>query len=119
MIKKDLTKEAEIKQEIARLNKIYADLDGKKKQVAEGLISEAAFMRSTLTQLKQMIDEAGPIDEMSQGEYSILREHPAVKTYNTMIQRYATVIKQLSDMLPKEVPKEDDDGFDQFVMDRD
>jgi len=56
---------------------------------------------------------------MPQGSYSILREHPAVKTYNTMIQRYTTVIKQLADLLPKELPKEDDDGFESFVSERD
>jgi len=117
--KRELTKEEKIKKEIRRLKRIYKDLDGKKKQVAEGLINEAAFMKATLEELKELIDENGPIDEMPQGEYSILREHPAVKTYNTMIQRYTTTIKQLADLLPKETPKEEDDGFESFVMSRD
>lgn len=30
----------------------------------------------TLTLLKESINENGPIDNMPQGEYSILREHP-------------------------------------------
>ena len=116
---KELTKDEKIKKEIRRLKRIYKDLTGKKKQVAEGLVNEAAFMRATLEELKKLIDENGPIDEMPQGDYSILREHPAVKTYNTMIQRYSGVMKQLSDLLPKEVPREDDDGFDSFVVERD
>jgi len=117
--KSELTKEEKIKKELNRLKRIYKDIDGKKKKIIDGLIGEAAFMRVTLEELKKMIDEVGPIDEMPQGEYSILREHPAVKTYNTMIQRYSTIIKQLADLLPKEAPKEKDDGFEAFVMERD
>jgi hypothetical protein len=117
--KQDITKDAIIKKEIVRLNKLYANLEGNKKEVAEGIIQEAAFMRATLAELKFMIDKTGPIDEMPQGEYSILREHPAVKIYNTMIQRYSTAIKQLTDLLPKESPKVEDDGFDDFVVSRD
>lgn len=117
-IKKKLAKDEVIKKEVQRLKKIYKDLEGKRKQTAEGLIQEAAFMRATLGELKDLIDLNGPIDEMQQGEYSILREHPAVKTYNTMIQRYSGITKQLTDLLPKEEPKEPDDGFDEFVSGR-
>ena len=75
-------------------------------------------MKATLKELKASIDENGPIDEMQQGDYSILREHPALKAYNTMVQRYTTVIKELINSLPKEQIKELSDGFDEFVGDR-
>ena len=117
--KKEITKDAIIKKEITRLTKLYKNIEGNKKEVANGVIQEAAFMRATLGELKVMIDASGPIDEMPQGEYSILREHPAVKIYNTMIQRYTSAIKQLTDLLPKEAPKVEDDGFDDFVVNRD
>ena len=56
---------------------------------------------------------------MPQGDYSILREHPALKSYNTMVQRYAAVLKQLTDLLPKEEQKAvEDDGFEKFVNSR-
>lgn len=119
MSKKELTpKEKEIKKEISRLNRIFKDLEKNKKSVAEGLVQEAAFMRVTLRELKDDINSNGAIDEMQQGEYSILRESPTVKTYNTMIQRYTTVCKELFSLLPKDSPKVEDDGFDSFVMDR-
>jgi hypothetical protein len=117
--KNEIPKDAAIKKEINRLKRIYKNLEGKKKQVAEGLIQEAAFMRATLGELKDLIDKTGPVDKMQQGNYSILREHPAVKTYNTMIQRYSTIMKQLTDLLPKESPKVEDDGFEEFVIGRD
>ena len=57
---------------------------------------------------------------MPQGEYSILREHPALKSYNTMVQRYTNIINQLTSLHPKEeIKKEVDDGFDSFVLKRD
>lgn len=110
-----MPEQREIKKEISRLKKIYKEIDGQKLKTVEGLIEEAAFMRCTLRDLKKMVQETGVVDEMPQGEYSILREHPAVKTYNTMIQRYSNIIKQLIDLLPKEVQKEVDDGFDDFI----
>ncbi|HBH0409660.1 TPA: hypothetical protein KR341_002219 [Clostridioides difficile] len=55
---------------------------------------------------------------MQQGEYSILRESPYVKTYNTMIQRYTTLNDKLLALLPKDTPKIIDDGFDDFVSEK-
>ena len=116
--KKEITKDERIKNEIKRLNKILEDVDPKKKKTIDGLIQEAAFMRVTLEDLREDININGVIDEMPQGEYSILRESPYVKTYNTMIQRYTTVNDKLISLLPKDVVKEVDDGFESFVMDR-
>ncbi|QEK13645.1 hypothetical protein FQB35_09765 [Crassaminicella thermophila] len=119
VIKKELTeKDKAIKKEISRLKRILKELDKNKRDSAEGLIQEAAFMRATLQELKKSIDKNGPIDEMPQGKYSILREHPALKSYNTMIQRYTTVCKEIFNLLPKEVQKVEDDGFDDFVINK-
>lgn len=116
--KKELTKDEKIKKEVSRLNRILKEVDDKKKKTVEGLIKEAAFMRITLEELRDCINENGVIDEMCQGEYTILRESPYVKTYNTMIQRYTTINDKLLALLPKEVVKEADDGFENFVFGR-
>lgn len=116
--KKVLSKEDRIKKEIKRLKTILKNIDKDKMSTAEGLIDEVAFMRTTLEDLKIIINRDGCIDEMSQGEYSILRESPAVKTYNTMIQRYSSMCKQLFDLLPEKTQVIDDDGFEAFVMNR-
>lgn len=112
------TKEKMIKNEIVRLTRVFKEIEKNKRLTTKGLIEEAAYMKATLKELKASIDESGPIDEMQQGEYSILREHPALKAYNTMVQRYTTVIKELTNLLPKEQIKELSDGFDEFVGDR-
>lgn len=115
---KNLDKEKEIKKEIRRLNRIFKEVDKDRKDASKGLIEESAFMKLTLIELKILIDENGPIDEMPQGDYSILREHPALKSYISMINRYTSVSKELFNLLPKEVQKEGDDGFDAFLMKR-
>ena len=114
--KKKVSKDILIKREVARLTNLFKDIERVRRLSTNGLIEEAAFMKATLLELKKEIDKAGPIDERPQGEYSILREHPALKSYNTMVQRYAAILKQLTDLLPKEVQKEVDDGFDDFLM---
>ena len=118
--KKKVSKDTLVNREINRLTNLFKDIDANKRLTAKGLIEEASFMKATLQELKEMIDEQGPIDEMPQGEYSILREHPALKSYNTMVQRYTNIINQLTNLHPKEeIKKEVDDGFDSFVLKRD
>ncbi len=114
-----LEKDKVIKKEISRLNRILKEVDINKKKSVEGLIHEAAFMRATLQELKISIDENGPIDEMQQGDYTILREHPALRSYNTMIQRYNAVCKEILGLLPKaEAKKVEADEFEDFVNSR-
>ena len=108
-------KDTLVKREIARLTNLFKDMERVRRLSTTGLIEEAAFMKATLLELKQSINENGPVDEMPQGEYSILREHPALRSYNTMVQRYAALLKQLTDLLPKEVQKEVTDSFDDFL----
>lgn len=119
--KEELTKEEKINKEIKRLNNILKDVEVKKRKTLEGLIEEAAFMRATLEELRQNIDKNGVIDEMPQGEYSILRESPYVKTYNSMIQRYTTINDKIMALLPKnieEVKSETADVFEEFLKRR-
>lgn len=118
--KKKVDKDTLVNREINRLTNLFKDIDANKRLTAKGLIEEASFMKATLQELKEMIDKDGPIDEMPQGEYSILREHPALKSYNTMVQRYTNIINQLTNLHPKEdIKKEVDDGFDDFLKKRD
>ena len=107
-------KEKLTKSEKRRLNTLLKELPDNKKRAADGLIDECAFMRATLKQYREYINATGLIDEMEQGDYTILREHPAVRSYNTMVQKYSAVCKQLFDMLPTKQPMPEDD-FDFFV----
>ena len=108
-----------IKREIKRLTEIYKDIEVKRKDLAVGLIENAAFTRFRLKELQQDIAIYGLTELFSQSEtqepYS--RKRPEADLYNTMLGNYLKYIKQLNDMLPKvtETKTATTDGFDDFV----
>lgn len=107
-------REERIGKEVERLENIISVLDQDKQDIAIGLIEEVAFMRITLEDLKDTINENGTVDIMPQGDYSIKRQSPEVQTYNTMIQRYNTAYKELFNLLPKEKGDDEDEEFEKF-----
>jgi len=109
-------KEERIKKEISRLNTVFRGLDTKTKKVAESLIKNAAFMAITLEDLQETINSEGAVSEYQNGENQWgTKKSPEVEIYNTMIKNHSTVMKQLSELVPKTPPKQEDDGFDEFV----
>jgi len=114
------TKEERIKAERKRLDGIYKEIDGKKKAIVAGLIDQAARMRITLDDFVADLDKNGYVEMFSQGEQEPYeRKRPTADLYNTMNTAYQKVIKQLTDLLPKDAPpKESEDGFDDFVNGR-
>jgi hypothetical protein len=109
-------KQKQINKEIRKLRRLFKNLPKDKRQAAEGLIQEAAFMRVTLEETRYVIDRKGILETFEQGLQKFLREHPATKVYNTMIQRYAAVCKQLFDMIPDpEAGKQAEDELMAFV----
>lgn len=111
-----------IKDEVERLKKNYAELPDSKKRVAEGLIARAAFMRVELEDLEAYLSENGWTEKFAQGNQEPYdRARPQGQTYNTMNANYQKIIKQLDSLLPKEdaKPRDEDDGFDDFVGGRD
>lgn len=116
------TKKTRIKAEKARLEQNYVRLTENKKQIADGLIERAAFMRVELEDLEEYLAEHGWTELFSQGDQKPYdRARPQGQTYNTMNANYQKIIKQLDGMLPKEdtKPQAEDDGFDDFVSGRD
>lgn len=89
-----------------------------KQPIAKKLITELNFMSSTLSKLRKEINANGAVEEFKNGKQEMLRESPAFKSYTTMAQRYSTLFKQLTDLLPKEdakQPKEGDGGIYDFI----
>ena len=109
-------KQKQIKKEITKLRRLFKNLPKDKQKAAEGLLHEAAFMKATLEETRHIIDQEGILEHFEQGAQKFLREHPATKVYNTMINRYATVCKQLFDMVPDpEAGKQAEDELMAFV----
>ena len=111
----------EIEKEIKRLTRIFKGLDFKKKNTTIGLIERAAFMRVQLQDLEKDINEKGFTELFSQGNQEpYTRQRPEANIYCSLNTSYQKIIKQLTDLLPKdELKKVESDGFDDFVSGRD
>lgn len=110
-----------ILKEKRRLSKIYNDIDKKKKDTICGLIERAAFMRISLDEMEENLNTDGFVELFSQSEFQepYERKRPTSDIYNQINNNYQKIIKQLTDLLPKEAEKIVDDGFDSFVYGRD
>ena len=105
--KKELTKEQKIKKEIARLKRVFKDLDKNKLQTVESLIKNAAFMAVSLEELQEIINAEGYVVEYQNGENQKgTQQSDAVKTHIAMTKNHAAIIKQLTDLVPPEKKKE-------------
>lgn len=105
--KKELTKEQKIKKEIARLKRVFKDLDKNKLQTVESLIKNAAFMAVSLEELQEIINAEGYVVEYQNGENQKgTKQSDAVKIHIAMTKNHAAIIKQLTDLVPPEKKKE-------------
>jgi len=110
-----------IKKEQNRLKKLYKDIEPKRKALAQPLIERAAFMLIQAQDLEMDLSENGFFEQFSQGNQEPYeRERPAARVYNQLNGGYQKIMKQLTDLLPKEgPPPPEDDGFDDFVTRKD
>ncbi|MEG1096616.1 MAG: hypothetical protein RSB05_05750 [Clostridiales bacterium] len=113
-------KEKRIKSEVVRLTKIYAEVPQKKRLTIKGLIQRAAFMRVSLDFLEEDLNIYGFTEMFSQGDQDPYdRKRPNADVYNSMNTSYQKIIKQLTDLLPREGAEQKvDDGFDAFIINR-
>ena len=89
------------KSDLEIYKEIYKDLDENKRIFAEKLYNEAVHMEKTLTRLKEQVDEEGPVIKSINGNgFETINEHPAQKSYNTMIKNYNATLKALTDLAP-------------------
>ena len=113
-------KEKRISAEIKRLTRMFKKMHKDTKSVVKNLIVNAAFMTITLEDLQDSINRHGVTDKYQNGENQWgTKKSPEVEIYNTMVKNHTQIMKQLADLLPKQVPEEKDDGFDGFVNGRD
>ena len=99
--------------DLKSLENTFVSMGTDKAKLGLALIEEATFLGKTLVVLKRKVEEDGVVTEMCQGSYSINRENPALRSYNISIKNYQSLIKQITELLPKnEVSIEDE--FDDF-----
>ena len=84
-----------------KLAEIFAEIPENKKKLCSKLIENAAFMSVTLENLQNQINEDGPVITLVNGNgFEITQEHPAQKSYISMVAKYSAIINQLTNLLP-------------------
>ena len=95
----------------ALLKKIPED----KRIIGEKLVVELSFLEETLNRLKEQITEDGELEHFQQGKQDFCREAPALKAYNTTVQRYSVMYRQLTDLMSKSVEAEKSNAVYEFL----
>lgn len=94
--KKKLTTSANMR----KVKKLLDEIPEEKKPIGLELYNELLFMQNTLNDLKEQVLTEGAVDMFKQGRQEFLREHPALKAYMTLLQRYSQIYKQFIELLP-------------------
>lgn len=117
----DMAKEEIISSEKRKLSGIYSRLESKTKKSVSSLVDNAAFMAASLYELQRGINTEGYTEEYHNGANQTgVKRSAKVDIYIQLEKNYASVIKQLTDLLPKEdkLKGKKDDGFENFVNSR-
>lgn len=88
------------KPETTELDNILQKIPSDKQFIAKKLIDELVFMQETLAALKKKIKEDGITEQFINGRQQFEREAPALTSYTKTVQRYGTMYKQLTDLIP-------------------
>lgn len=112
----EFDKDKVTKAELRQLNRLLKQVPPDKQPVGKSLVKELAFMAGTLAELREHINQNGAIEYFKQGKQEFFRESPALRGYNTTIQRYSLLYKQLVDLLPKD-NKPDESELLSFLTD--
>jgi len=86
-----------------------------KRAIAEKLIEELSFIEKTLGRLKTQIEETGEVEHFQQGKQDFYRESPALKSYNTTVQRFSVMYRQLTDLMGKSSEAEKSNAVYDFL----
>lgn len=108
-------KTIDLSKDMKGLKRILKDIPKDRQPIAQSLYNEISFMQKTLIKLKDQVDAEGVTTLFKNGTQEYVKEHPALKAYNTTIQRYSLLYKQITDLLPPPLEKEKVDPLMDFI----
>ena len=94
-----------------------------RRRIEELVRTRVGSLNQDISRLQQEINEKGVTEKYQNGANQFgVKKSSAVEVYNTMIKNHVQVMKQLTDLLPKDDEhggnNNKDDGFDDFVNNR-
>lgn len=112
-------KQKRIKKEINRLRKLFKEIDENKKKLVLSMIDDVAFLTVTMQDLREKIVRDGTTVEYKNGENQYgTKQSPDAQLYLAMSQKQAQAMKILLECMPKTQPVSKDDGFNDFLSER-
>lgn len=100
-----------INKEKKRLNEIFKTMETARLKLVESLLNDAAFMRITIEETREIINRDGVIEEYQNGaNQKGIKKSAAVEVYDKMVNTYSKIVKQLCDLLPEKVVWEEYEG---------
>lgn len=87
-----------------KISELISLISADQQPIAQKLVAELLFMQDILKTLKQEIKTNGVVDTSS----GTAKESPAIRSYNSTVQRYGNLLKQFEMMLRKDSVKIDD-----------
>lgn len=97
------TKKKKIEAEFLRISRYFENVPENKKEVVRPLLQNASFMKVTLEELQVLINRDGVVDEYQNGANQHgTKQSATLQSYNALVKNYASVIKSLWSLLPKE-----------------
>lgn len=108
MEKKDI-----YKAEFEKLTEIFSNVDESKRKLVEGLIEDAAFLKSENWGLKNLLKETGMIKVHPKNK-GLQKQVLGSKQYLQNLNSYAIVIRTLNGILSRDLIEEDDDELGDY-----
>lgn len=106
-----MPKGAEYEREYKKLSELFSEVDESKRKLVEGLIDDAAFLRSENHTLKKSMEITGMV-KIHPDKPDVQKTVESAKQYLKNVTSYAVVIKTLNGVLDKNGIEEDDELSD-------
>ena len=104
--------------DLEQIKALLEQLPEDKKPIGCNLYEKLVFMHDTLTELQIIVRKSGVVEMFTQGSNEYLRESPALKAYNTTIQRYCIVVKHITDLFPKQAAANQNNDLYEFIAEQ-
>ncbi|MEK6455208.1 hypothetical protein [Caldifermentibacillus hisashii] len=106
-----MSKKAVYQEELEKLTEIFTSVDESKRKLVEGLIEDAAFLKSENFVLRNKLSEIGMV-KIHPSNPSLQKPVEAAKQYLKNVNSYSVIIKTLNGILNKNILDDDEDLSD-------
>ena len=106
-------KNDECNTELERLREIFARVDPEKSELVDGLLRDAAFLKTENARLRVVLEQTGTV-KVHPSNPNLQKPVEAARQYLKNVNTYSVIIKTLNGILNKSGIDEDDDDLGEY-----